>query len=54
MVAKALKNGEIQKEPCEKCGNIDAHAHHDDYNKPLEIRWLCRDHHMQEHGLSRP
>ncbi len=28
-------------------------AHHDDYAKPDEIRWLCRGHHMRwhyEHG----
>lgn len=27
---------------CEKCGaENNIHAHHDDYSKPLEIRWLC-------------
>ena len=35
---------------CETCG-IEAalDAHHDDYTKPLEVRWLCRDCHAAHH-----
>lgn len=25
-------------------------AHHDDYAKPLDIRWLCARHHAYEHA----
>lgn len=25
--------------------------HHPDYSKPLEIVWLCREHHLREHGM---
>lgn len=39
---------------CEVCGsNENTHAHHDDYDKPLDVRWLCPQHHRdwhKEHG----
>jgi len=25
------------------------HAHHDDYSKPLQVRWLCDLHHREHH-----
>lgn len=50
MVAKAIRNGHLFKEPCEECGSKEyIHAHHDDYSKPLNIRWLCAAHHRQWH-----
>ena len=42
----AIKRGEITRKLCEICGNY-AQAHHPDYNKPFEVRWLCRIHHWQ-------
>lgn len=45
---KAVKNGFIKRLPCEVCGE-KAEAHHDDYSKPLEVRWLCVMHHAQHH-----
>lgn len=45
-----VKRGLIQKGPCETCGCADVQGHHVDYNKPLEVRWLCRTHHLAEHG----
>lgn len=39
---------------CEVCGSSNqTHAHHDDYDKPLDVRWLCPQHHRdwhKEHG----
>jgi hypothetical protein len=44
-----LRRGKIMRRPCERCGSPDAEMHHDDYSKPLEVRWLCRDHHNLLH-----
>lgn len=48
-VHKAVRDGLIARKPCEVCGNKRVVAHHDDYTKPLELRWLCHSHHALEH-----
>jgi hypothetical protein len=48
-VEYALVTGRLVKEPCCRCGCDQAHAHHDDYSKPLEVMWLCREHHIERH-----
>lgn len=56
-VEKALLRGDLQRMPCEVCGEsplaVDGrslvHAHHCDYNKPLEVIWLCQKHHHEWH-----
>lgn len=51
IVAYALRKEKVYREPCEICGHTkQVHAHHDDYAKPLEIRWLCPSHHRQWHA----
>ena len=47
----AIKTGKLIRQPCEVCGAKKVDAHHDDYAKPLEVRWLCRSHHRQWHAL---
>lgn len=49
LVAKAVKRGILVKKPCEVCATEPAEAHHDDYTKPLEVRWLCEKHHGEHH-----
>lgn len=49
LVAKAVKRGILVKKPCEVCGTDGAQAHHDDYTKPLVVRWLCPTHHGEHH-----
>ena len=53
-VRDALRSGMIERCPCEGCGaTSNLHAHHDDYSKPLEVRWLCRTCHGRHHRLLR-
>lgn len=45
-----IKMGILIKDKCQICGtNENIEAHHDDYTKPLDIRWLCRAHHREFH-----
>lgn len=46
---RAITGGLILPKPCERCGNEDVQAHHEDYTKPLEIVWLCKLCHGQRH-----
>jgi len=45
----AIKSGKLVRLPCEVCGDINSQGHHTDYSKPLDVKWLCRTHHMMEH-----
>lgn len=47
-VQYALKTGRLVRRPCEVCGG-PAQAHHQDYSRPLDVRWLCRNHHEITH-----
>lgn len=47
-VRHAVKTGRLMRLPCEVCGTT-AHAHHDDYTRPLDVRWLCGVHHRARH-----
>ena len=50
MVNNAIRDGKLFKEPCSECGTEkNPHAHHDDYLKPLNVRWLCAACHSQWH-----
>lgn len=48
-VARALKSGQLQRLPCEQCGEPKSVGHHDDYDKPLQVRWLCQPCHVKWH-----
>lgn len=52
-VQRAKRDGILKPEPCESCGSEKASAHHDDYTKPLEVRWLCHKCHMAWHSKLR-
>jgi len=46
-VRRSVLSGAIQKMPCKICGNPKAEAHHEDYDKPLDVIWLCKKHHTE-------
>lgn len=52
----AIRRGElIPDEVCERCGGVPClgmkrlDGHHDDYSRPLDVRWLCRPCHRRVH-----
>ena len=49
----SLRNGFIKKEPCEICGSLKVEAHHVDYEKPLDVIWYCKEHHVMADRLER-
>jgi hypothetical protein len=49
LVFRAIRRGDLIRQPCQECGNPKGQAHHDDYSKPLEVIWLCAHHHRQQH-----
>lgn len=53
-VSNAVRDGKLLKvDSCEVCGSsFHVQAHHDDYDKPLEVRWLCAGCHTTWHDLN--
>ena len=49
-VQQAIICGRLVRQPCEVCGKATVDAHHDDYSRPLDVRWLCRRHHIEHHA----
>lgn len=50
-VKVAVASGRLVPGSCEDCGSTnDIQAHHDDYEKPLSVAWLCRTCHNKRHG----
>ena len=49
----AIQSGKLIKPTkCETCdAEVRIHAHHCDYNKPLEVMWLCQSCHINWHQI---
>lgn len=54
IVNNGLRRGELKKMACEVCGDADTQAHHNDYNKPLDVTWLCKKCHSAWHEHNEP
>ncbi len=52
LVRSAIRRGElVRPDVCDCCGERGrVQAHHDDYTKPLSVRWLLPKCHIREHG----
>ncbi|MGI8926781.1 MAG: hypothetical protein ACR2HN_09080 [Tepidiformaceae bacterium] len=48
-VHDAVGRGLLVREACQVCGLSGTEGHHDDYSKPLDVRWLCQIHHKAVH-----
>jgi transposase-like protein len=62
VVNAAIRIGLLKRPTaCQKCsatraykdGRKSIQAHHDDYNKPLEVRWLCAKCHSRWHSKNK-
>lgn len=52
IVCNSVRDGRLTKSTtCESCGNNHnrIHGHHDDYNYPMIVRWLCPKCHNKWH-----
>lgn len=48
-VSRALRSGRLVRQPCERCGEEQSYAHHESYDRKLDVKWLCQPCHKQRH-----
>jgi len=55
-VNRAIRSGLLKKaEKCSECGKKEKlNGHHDDYNFPLKVRWMCSVCHSDWHKHNEP
>ncbi len=49
IVGNEVRRGRLTPGSCDCCGSTDTKAHHEDYNKPLEVVWVCATRHGELH-----
>lgn len=53
-VNNTIRRNKLQRQECSICQKPNAEAHHCDYDKPMEIFWLCKEHHWAWHRVFTP
>jgi hypothetical protein len=49
-LSAAIESGRLVRQPCVTCGQLGGvEAHHTDYARPLDVVWLCHEHHKMAH-----
>jgi hypothetical protein len=51
LVFLEIRARRMKRKCCEICRNPKSEAYHDDYTKPLKVRWLCKRHHSEAHKI---
>lgn len=56
ITGNAIRDGKlIQASNCSVCNSTEKiEGHHDDYTKPLEVRWMCEECHKEWHCHNKP
>lgn len=44
------RRGKLIPQPCEGCGAAEVQKHHRDYDRPLDVRWMCAACHVAMHA----
>jgi hypothetical protein len=50
MVAYQVSLGNMTALPCARCGTAKTYAHHENYDHPLDVVWLCQACHKARHA----
>ena len=52
-LSNAIRDGRVARLPCLICGHETVEGHHPDYDRPLDVVWLCPPHHSATHKMCR-
>jgi len=51
ILQRSVRKKLIEKTECFVCGDEKVEAHHADYDRPLDVIWMCRLHHRETHKM---